>query len=198
MILLDKRSISPITLNTKSILLKVDIFKSKLLTADPKEHIRRAKILLSTNNNALLLYAALELRLAIERIIHNQYTLSTDQTKGAKSKNDPKRKKLIMNKIDPESDHDYKIYFIDPENGSKIFWGIYKNIPESKVKSIEGKLGNLLHMHTGLKLGVVDDPWYSETRTFLINTSDYFFERITDSQYYFSFKDIDNYILEKI
>lgn len=175
-----------------------NIFKSKLLTADPVEHIRRAKLLLDLKNDALLLYAALELRLAIERIIHNQYSLSSEQTKSAKNKKDPKRKKLIMNKIDPESDHDYKIYFIDPKNGSKINLGIYKNIPESMVKTIEGRLGNLLHMHLGLKLGVANDPWYSETRTFLKDTSDYLYERITDSQYYFSFKDIDNFIFEKI
>ena len=69
------------------------MFGSQLLTADPREHIRQAKILLSKLDNSLLLYAALELRLAIEIIIHNQLTLSVNHTFKIKSKNDPKRKK---------------------------------------------------------------------------------------------------------
>ena len=174
-----------------------DIFSSKILTADPKEHIRRAKILLSSNNDSLLLYSALELRLAIERIIHNQYTLSLEHTTNAKGKNNPKRKKLIMNKIDPDSDDDYNIYLVDPIDGSKIFWGVYKNIPEKKVKEIDGKLGNLLHMNLGLKLGVANDPWYKEKRNFLTETADYLRERITNSLCYFSYKDLKNYLFEK-
>ena len=52
-----------------------DLFNNRLLTADPKEHIRRAKILLDFNNDSLLLYSALELRLAIEKIMEllNEY-----------------------------------------------------------------------------------------------------------------------------
>lgn len=168
------------------------IFKSNLLTANPKEHILRAKTLLNLNNDSLLLYSALELRLAVERIIHNQYTLSTEHTRGAKRKNDPKRKKLIMNTIYPNSDIDYNIFFIDPTDGKKICWGVYKNIPEKKAKELEGRLGRFLHMQLGLKLGVPDDPWYYETRKFLNETANYLEERVTDSLYYFSYKDIEN------
>lgn len=174
-----------------------NIFNNNLLTADPKEHINRAKILLNYKNDSLLLYSALELRLAIERIVHNQYTISPDHTKGAKSKNDPKRKKMIMGIIDPDSDNDYTIYYIDPVDKKKVLWGIYKNIPTQKVNTIEGKLGNLLHMHLELNLGRIDDPWYNETRRFLLESADYLAERITNSVYYFSFKDIENFILEK-
>lgn len=175
----------------------IKLFESTLLTADPKEHVLRAKILLDTQNDSFLLYAALELRLAIERIMHNQYTLSPDQSMDGKRRNDPKRKKLIMNIIDPESDHDYKVYYIDPKDQSKIFWGIYKNIPRQKVKEIDGKVGNLLHMHLGLNLGLAGDSWYMETRDFLNRTADYLKERITDSLFYFSFTDVDNFIFEK-
>lgn len=171
------------------------MFNSKLLTADPKEHLKRTKILLDQNDDSLLRYAALELRLAIERIVHNQLSLSEDTTKNNKGGNDPKKKKLIMNQIDPESDRDYDIYYTTPGTTDKIFFGTYKSIPESKVKSIEGRLGNLLHMATGIKLGVKDDPWYIETRAFLTETADYLTERITDSQFYFSFTDTDNFEL---
>lgn len=171
------------------------MFNNKL-TADPKEHIRRAIVLLNQNDNSLLLYAALELRLATERIMHNQLSLSEDATKNALNNNDPKRKKLIMNKIDPESDGDYKIYLND--GVERILFGIYKNIPETKIKTIEGRLGNLLHMKVGLNLGIENDPWYKETRLFLSETANYLLERITDSQYYFSFKDVPNFELEKI
>lgn len=173
------------------------MFNSKLLTADPNEHLKRAAILLGQNDDSLLLYAALELRLAIERITHNQLSLSEETTKNAKGGNDPKRKKLIMNKIDPKSDSDFNIYFKDPNTKVRIFWGTYKSIPESKTKDIEGRLGNLLHMKTGLMLGVKDDPWYIQTRTFLSETTRYLTERVTDSQYYFSFKDVENFELEK-
>lgn len=100
-----------------------------------------------------------------------------------------------MNQIDRESDWDYDIYFIEPGTTEKSFWGTYKNIPESRVKSIEGRLGNLLHMATGIKLGVREDPWYIETRAFLTETTSYLAERITDSQYYFSYSDTDNFEL---
>ncbi len=167
------------------------MFGSQLLTADSHEHIKRAKILLSKLDNSLLLYAALELRFAIERIIHNQLTLSDNHTFKAKSKNDPKRKKLIMKKIDPESDHNYNIYYVDQNTGERTFWGEYKNIPARRVKEIEGNLGNLLHMKLHLKLGIADDPWYRETRSFLNDTANYLDERITGSCYYFSLKDLD-------
>lgn len=173
------------------------MFENKLLTADPKEHIRRAKILLEQYDDSLLLYSALELRLAIERIAHNQLTLSEDHTMNAKGKSDPKRKKLIMKKIDPESDFDYDIFYIDPKSKQKTYWGEYKNIPEKTVKEIEGKLGNLLHMKLGLKLGIAEDPWYSETRSYLTKTLIYLKERISGSSYYFSYKDLENFEFER-
>ncbi len=172
-------------------------FGDNKLTADPKEHIKRAKLLLDLNNNALLLYIALELRLATERLQHNQLSLSEYATIQNKKGNDPKKKKLIMNSIDPNSDYDYKIYYHDPEIGSRIYWGEYKNISTQKIKTIEGKLGNLLHMKEGLKLGIKNDPWYADTRKFLNDIVNYLDERLTNSDYYFSFTNLDNFELEK-
>ncbi len=173
------------------------MFQSRLLTADPNEHLSRAGILLGKNDNSLLQYAALEMRLAVERIVHNQLTLSEEHSKNDKKKNDPKRKKLIMNQIDPESDNDYEIYFTDSTTGKKVYWGEYKNIPESKIKSIEGRLGNLLHMKLGLNLGIENDPWYFKTRRFLEVTHSFLSERIKNSQYYFCFKETPNFELIK-
>ena len=173
------------------------MFQSKLLTADPKEHLKRADILLRENDNSLLQYAALEMRLAVERIIHNQLTLSGEHSRNNKKENDPKKKKLIMNQIDPESNHDYDIFLIDPESGGKIYWGEYKNIPESKIKTIEGRLGNLLHMKIGLKLGIENDPWYIKTRKFLEETQMYLAERISNSQYYFGYSETPSFELKK-
>lgn len=172
-------------------------FNTKLLTADPKEHIRRSELLLGFENNSFLLYAALELRLALERIIHNQYTLSEEQKRGSKKKNDPKRKKLIMNMIDPSSDHDYEIYYVDPQTSEEIFWGVYKNISEKWVKEIDGKLGSLLHMKLGLNLGIETDPWYNKTREFLEETTEFLKERTTDSVSYFSYNDSESFLLKK-
>lgn len=172
-------------------------FADNKLTADPKEHIKRAKLLLDLNNNALLLYSALELRLATERLQHNQLSLSEHATIKNKKGNDPKKKKVIMNNIDPDSDFDYKIYYHDPESRSRIYWGEYKNISTQKIKTIEGKLGNLLHMKIGLKLGNKNDPWYMDTRKFLNDTVNYLDERLTNSDYYLSFTELDNFELVK-
>jgi hypothetical protein len=173
------------------------MFNSNLLTADPKEHLLRARILLNQKNDSFLLYSALEMRLAIERIVHNQLTLSDQHSRGTKNKNDPKRKKLVMGIIDPESNDDYDIFYTDPDSGDRVFWGTYKNIPENRIKTIEGRLGNLLHMKLGLRLGVPEDPWYADTREFLDNTCDYLIERITDSKYFFSYQGLENFELIK-
>lgn len=177
--------------------MKPDMFGTKLLTADPQEHLRRAGILLDKNDDALLQYAALELRLCIERILHNQLTLCVLHSKKNKKGIDPKKKKLIMGNLDPASDFDYDIYYTNPEDGSRTFWGTYKNIPEEKVKGIEGRLGNYLHMKRELKLGISDDPWYRETRNFLTETQKYLAERTRNSEYYFSYSDVDNFELIK-
>lgn len=173
------------------------MFGTKLLTADPKEHLRRARILLDKRDDSLLLYAALELRLAIERVVHNQLTLSVSHSKKDKKKNDPKRKKLVMNIIDPESDSDYDVYYIDPISKERVFWGTYKNISTKEVKKIEGRLGNLLHMKLGLKLGIAHDPWYRDTREYLNQVCVYLTERVNDSKFYFSFQGVENFELLK-
>jgi hypothetical protein len=174
------------------------MFTTKKLTADPKENVNRALVLLKKNNNALLLYAALELRLALERAIHNQLSLSIATTLNNKGGNDPKKKKLIINCIDSESDNDFNIFYRDPITKEKLFWGTYKNIPESKLKYIEGRLGNLLHMKRGISLGVEDDYWYLETRTFLMETASYLKERLNNSLSYFAYKDVPYFELEII
>ncbi len=81
-----------------------------------------------------MLYAALELRLAIERLQHNQLSLSEHATINNKKGNDPKKKKLIMNNIDPDSDFDYKIYYNDPESGSRIYWENIRTFRHKRLK----------------------------------------------------------------
>lgn len=115
-----------------------------------------------------------------------------------KDGNDPKRKKLIMNILDSESDNDYNIYYIIPETNEKVFWGIYKNILISKVKSIDGKIGDLLHMKTNVNFGDSTDDWYLQTKVLLRETINYLSERVTDSHYYASYINVDNFELEKI
>ena len=102
-----------------------------------------------------------------------------------------------MNMIDPSSDHDYEIYYVDPQTSEEIFWGVYKNISEKWVKEIDGKLGNLLHMKLGLNLGIETDPWYNKTREFLEETTEFLKERTTDSVSYFSYNDSESFLLKK-
>lgn len=57
--------------------------KQENLTADPNEHLKRAKKLLRKNKNSLLLYAALEIRFALERMIQRELIFAEKVSKRA-------------------------------------------------------------------------------------------------------------------
>ena len=71
--------------------------KQENLTADPKKHLKRAKKLLRKNNNSLLLYAAVEIRFALERMVHNQLIFAEDVSKRMMNEYDPSKKNRRKN-----------------------------------------------------------------------------------------------------
>ncbi len=172
--------------------------KHENLTADPKEHLKRANDLLKKKKNSLLLYAALEIRFAAERMIDNQLAFAEKVSKKTLKKYDPVKKRKAMTVIDPNSDNPQKILLLDRETGEKILWGIYKPIELEKLKEIRNKLGDLLHPKVGLKLGNSNDPWYIETRRFLKESAEYLSDKLANNEYYFAYKNLNNFELIKL
>jgi len=172
--------------------------KGDNLTADPKVHLQRAKKLLMRKNNSLILYSALEIRFAAERIIDHQLSLSDKASKKVLKKYDPVKKKNRMTSIDPNSDRSQRIYFIDKETGEKIYWGTYNNVEKKKIAEIRNKLGDLLHPTVGLNLGIANDPWYKETKQFLNDSIDYLNSRIKNNESFFLYADSENFEFEEI
>ena len=167
------------------------------LTANPKEHLRRAENLLNKNRNSLLLYAALEIRLAAERIIENQLMFSEKVSMNAIKKSDPVKHTQIMEKIDPDSLKEHEIRFTIKETGETIHWGNYKPVELARIKEIKNRLGDLLHAKKGIRFGIAADPWYKETREWLRESLIYLKERVKDNNYYFSLKNVENFELIK-
>ncbi|MBL8027776.1 MAG: hypothetical protein JNL74_15240, partial [Fibrobacteres bacterium] len=67
------------------------------LTADPKEHLKRAKKLLKKKRmNSLLLYAALEIRFALERMVDAQLLFADNASNKMLKEYDPVKKKSYM------------------------------------------------------------------------------------------------------
>jgi len=169
--------------------------KQANLTADPKEHVKRAKQLLKREKNSLILYAALEIRFAVERMITNQLILDDKVSKNTLKKYDPVKKKKAMIKSDPDSDFDHKIYFLNKETGERIEWGVYKSIKIESVKEIKTKTDDLLHPKIGLNLGIPNDPWYLKNINFLNNSVDFLLEYLNQNDSYFFYKDLESFEL---
>jgi len=168
------------------------------LTADPEEHLKRAESLLKKKKNSLLLYAALEIRFASERMIDNQLSLADNVSKKTLKKYDPVKKKKAMTKLDPNSDKHQKIFFINKDTGQRFSWGTYKPVELDKIKDIKNKLGDLLHPKVGLNLGISDDPWYLETRKFLVDSLVYLKDNMKNNKFYFAYSNVDNFEMEII
>ncbi len=167
------------------------------LTADPKEHIKRARRLLKRASNHLLLYAALELRFALERIVHNELYFSEKATNRSLEMYDPSKKRKIMTKIDNNVNYSHKIFYIDKKTNKKIYWGNYRPLPQENINFIKGKLGDLLHAREGIKLGISNDNWYLQTRKFLNDSLDMLSNHINSNERYFMYSDSDKFEMIK-
>jgi hypothetical protein len=173
-------------------------YNEENLTANPKEHIKRAKKLLKGGKNNLLLYAALELRFALERSVHNELVFSEKASNNILDMYDPSKKRKFMSIIDDNVNYAHKIYFINKKTKEKVYWGIYKPLPQEKVNYIKGRLGDLLHAKEGLLLGVSDDNWYVQTRNFLYESLDFLEKHFKNNEKYFIYADSDKYELVKV
>ena len=142
------------------------------LTADPREHLRRAKRLLRTRKNSHLLYAALEIRFALERLTHNDL-FNDSISNNVRKKYQPSKKLRGLNKAEPGATVPHTMVLVHRQTGQKVPWGEFYPLDPARVSQIEGRLGDLLHPKVALPLGVADSPWYQETRAFLWEAHDY-------------------------
>jgi hypothetical protein len=156
------------------------------LTASPAEHIKRASRLLRGGRNSELLYAALELRFALERMADYQLAMADAASRRMLDEVDPQKKIRNLNRLDANSRYPHEIYFVNPETGQRVRWGEYKPLDGTRIGSIKGRLGDLLHPKRGVLLGIADDPWYTETRRFLEETSEYLSDRYKDNTPFFA------------
>jgi len=168
------------------------------LTANPKEHLKRAKKMLNKNKNSLLLYVAIEIRFALERMIQHQLLLTDKISKRMLDEYNPIKKQNNILKLEPDSEHAHNIYFINKETNEKVLWSEYKPFDSEKIKYIQGRLGDLLHPKDGLNLGISNDKWYIDTREFLISAHKYLNENLKDNYSFFQYKGTDNFEFEKV
>ncbi len=159
------------------------------LTADPKEHLSRAKRLLRGQPSQIL-YAAVEVRFALERIAQRELIFAQKATARSLDEYDPVKKVKALRRLDPQTAHPHRIYFVDRALGIRLDWGQYKPLDQAKVSLYKGRLGDLLHPKEGLRLGLWNDPWYVETKASLTEAIEYLSGVVKDNTPFFSARDL--------
>ncbi len=162
------------------------------LTADPNEHLRRARKLLRGQNSQIL-YAALEVRFAIERMAQRELIFAEKATSRSLKEYSPVKKVKSLHRLDPDTEFHHRIIFIDEAKGIEFDWGNYKPLDANKVKEIQGRLGDLLHPKVGLRLGVSNDTYYQNTRYFLAETIEYLSQVAKDNNPFFAFEGLEHF-----
>jgi hypothetical protein len=146
--------------------------RHETLTADPTEHLKRARKLLH-GQPADILYAALEVRFALERMTQREFLFTDKVSNRFRDDHDPVEKIKALRRADPQSVYPHRIFFVDKALGTRLEWGQYKPLDQQKAEYYRGRLGNLLHPKDGLRLGIWNDPWYADTKAFLTEAIDY-------------------------
>jgi hypothetical protein len=165
------------------------------LTADPKVHIARAKRLLK-KDNAHLLYAALEIRLALERMTDTEVMFADAASQGILKKNDPVKKTNYLRVLNEATGHPHRIMVRSKATGEMVEIGQYKPLDQRRVREIDGRTGNLLHIIHGVLYGIADDPWYRQTRQFLQESADYLHTVLQDNTPFFAYETLEHIQLE--
>lgn len=168
------------------------------LTANPQEHLNRAKKILKRGRLSELLYAAIELRFALERMAQRDLIFAERASKRMIKEYDPLKKLANLHRIAPESAFAHEIYFINKLTGDYIKWSDYKPLDRVRVGEIKGRLGDILHPKDGLLLGIPSDPWYMETRKFLKEAAEYLEFVYKNNSLFFAYEGLDNFEMIKV
>jgi hypothetical protein len=162
------------------------------LTADPAEHLKRARRILGRGRLSELLYAAVEIRFALERMAQREVVWA-DASRRVLREHDPTKKIANLHRLAPEAAYAHEIWFVNKTTGERIKWAEYKPLERERVKTMQGRLGDLLHPKDGLLLGIPNDPWYIETKRFLNEASAYLQEVYRDNRPFFSYHGIPEF-----
>lgn len=165
------------------------------LTANPKEHLKRARKILDSGRLDQLLYAALEIRFALERMTHNELIFADLASNRMLDESSPVKKVANMHRLAPGSAFPHDVYFINRNTGERFRWGAYKPLDKARVSQIHGRLGDLLHPKEGISLGVWTDDWYTETSRFLSEALDYLTPLATENESFFANEGLEQFEL---
>ena len=162
------------------------------MTADVKEHLKRARKILRRRLNAELPYAAVELRFAVERMIQHDTWLAKSTSMRIKKNSDPIKQLKTMQAIDENSKYPHDLIWRNKETGEVMKWGEYKPLDLERVNQIKGKLGDMLHPGTGLRTGFAGKEWAKKMRTFLLDSIDYVEDVYKNRIPFFLYEDIEH------
>jgi hypothetical protein len=161
------------------------------LTADPREHLKRATKLLKSDNSWLL-YAALEVRFALERMAQRELLFAEKATRTSLQEPDPIKKLKALRKLDPNAAFRHRFVLVMGCTGDRFPMEHYYPLDLERVGRIHGRLGDLLHPKVGLSLGITTDPWYLQTRAFLVESIDYLTEVLKDNTPFFTYEGVES------
>lgn len=168
------------------------------LTASPAEHIKRARKILRRGRLSELLYAALELRFALERMAQRDLVFAEMASNRMLRECDPVKKLANLHRLAPDAAFVHEIYLVNKATGERLKCAEYKPLDKPRVAAIQGRLGDLLHPKEGLLLGIPGDPWYIETKRFLSEAMDYLSEVYKDNAPFFAYEGLAQFELVKV
>ena len=168
------------------------------LTANPAEHIKRARKILRRGRLSELLYAALELRFALERMAHRDLVFAELASNRMLREYDPVKKIANLHHLAPDAAFVHEIYLVNKATGERLKWAEYKPLDKPRVAAIQGRLGDLLHSNEGLLLGIPGDPWYMETKRFLSEALDYLSGVYKDNAPFFAYEGLEQFEMVKV
>jgi hypothetical protein len=161
------------------------------LTANTEEHIKRARKILSRGHASELLYAALELRFALERMAQRDLIF-------AELASNRMLKEYDLHRLAPDAAFVNEIYLVNKATGERFKWAEYKPLDKPRVVAIQGRLGDLLHPKEGLLLGIPGDRWYVETKRFLSEALDYLSGVYKDNAPFFAYEGLAQFEMVKV
>ena len=168
------------------------------LTANPAEHLKRARKLLRRGRLSELLYAALELRFALERMAQGELILADLASNRMLKECDPVKKVSNLHHLAPNAEFPHEIYLVNRANHQRMKWADYVPLDKKRVAEIQGRLGDLLHPKDGLFLGISTDPWYIETTWFLNESLNYLSGVCKDNAPFFAYEGLAQFEMVKI
>jgi hypothetical protein len=169
-----------------------DINSGFTLTASPAEHIKRAREILVRGRLSEILYAALELRFAVERMAQGDLIFADAASNRMLAEPSPVKKVGALRRMAPASEFAHDIFMINKVTGERHKIGEYKPLDKARVAQIKGRLGDLLHPKDTLMLGDPSEPWYAETRLFLEQSLNYLAEVNDGNSGFFTYEGLDH------